>query len=64
MSKANEPAFPVAASYSDDNPRVLVPQGGMSLHTYLVGQAMMGLLANPALTEAEALILELDKTEK
>lgn len=71
MSKANEPAFPVTTPEGG-----YIHSYGMSLRTYLAGQAMMGLLADhtvnaepsklaqSAVMCADALIAELDKTEK
>jgi hypothetical protein len=86
MSKANEAAFPVAASYSDDNPQVLVPVGGMSKRELIAKDMMAALIKNfvpieskysvndgymhfPEMAEdavkaADALIAELEKTEK
>jgi hypothetical protein len=74
MSKANQPAFPL-------HPQIEGPHGldylGMSLRTYLAGQAMMGIMASPeapvsdyegmaikAIKAADALIELLEKTEK
>jgi len=76
MSKReNKPAF-AAMACSANGTRWT--QEGMSLRTYYAGQAMMGLLASwgnhdvtafdeiahDAVKAADALILELDKTEK
>ena len=75
MTKANEPAFPVNNLDSEAQNRFIYT--GMSLRTYLAGQAMMGLLvtegdgfpdegniARFAVKCADALINELNKTEK
>jgi hypothetical protein len=76
MSKANESAFPCL----DNEPNIglVLAERGMSLRTYLAGQAMMGLLASwgnhdvtafdeiahDAVKAADELIQALEKTEK
>lgn len=81
MSKALEPAFPdpmrgAESSVINQSPHEL--HTGMSIRTYLAGQAMIGLLANPnfdpmgsmipiaeqAVLSADELIAQLEKTDK
>jgi hypothetical protein len=74
MSKENKPAFAAMACTSSGSRWT---QEGMSLRTYLAGQAMMGIMASPeapvsdyegmaikALKAADALIELLEKKEK
>ena len=77
MSKENEPAFPSVYDY-DQLPSTATVNNGMSLRTYLAGQAMMGLLASCtgaefpdtariakyAVEAADNILAELNKTEK
>lgn len=46
MIDANERAFPVSASYSDDNPQVLIPTGGLTIRQHFAAIAMQGILAS------------------
>lgn len=45
-NNANKQAFPVAASYTDDYPQVLVRQGGLTKREYFAAMAMQGLAAS------------------
>lgn len=80
MSKANEPAFPGREDKTVDGQLMIIYNPGFSQRTYLAGQAMMGLcnaageaepekwnytlLARCAIKAADALLVELEKTEK
>lgn len=77
MTKANEPAFPIVG-YDQSTQTLEISSQGMSIRTYLAGQAMIGLLASPnfdpmgsmipiakqAVSSADELIAQLEKTEK
>jgi hypothetical protein len=45
MTNGNEPAFSVAASYSDESPEVLVPTDGLTKREYFAALAMQGELS-------------------
>jgi hypothetical protein len=74
---ANEPAFPGREDKKVDGSLMIMYNPGVSTRTYLAGQAMMGIMASPeapvsdyegmairALKAADAIIAELEKTEK
>lgn len=46
----NEKITCVAASYTDEDPEVLTPQGGLTKREYFAVMAMQGMLANPTST--------------
>lgn len=72
MSKADEPAFPIMGTYTNDGVGVAEPAYGLTKREYFAGLAMQGLVsriggydpnlaAEVAVTSADALLLALER---
>lgn len=76
MSNADKPAYPIAGSYDDEHPQVIVPvEHGLTKRELIAAMCLQGLLSNSwddkgreapkiSVQMADALIEELQKEKK